>query len=239
MKICIYISLLYLCLIGCQYKKTNSFAVNNEIFFNFDMYQKCVVSVQIVTKNNDLFGASGFFVAEDLIITNQHILEDNTKSIWIHWDSNLQKKPTEAFVVFSDKKNDLLLLKVKIKNHSYIDIMQKSKFNIGKDVIVLGFPEATQEIGFSTLHVFKGAIAAKQVNLTSKFSRLILDVNIMQGNSGGPVIDARNGKVIGLVSSLIFDVIETENHSQIEGKSVGIAISIKALYQFFSDYENN
>lgn len=71
----------------------------------------------------------------------------------------------------------------------------------GDEVIVLGYP-----LGIPYLSAARGIISAKY-RYPSHMARLVelhviqLDVAINLGNSGGPVLDARTGHVIGIVST--------------------------------------
>ncbi|WP_372367433.1 serine protease [Candidatus Uabimicrobium sp. HlEnr_7] len=219
---------------GCVSQSTSIKRVES---FDINKHSSYVVAVNILTKAQEIFGATGVLVDEQHVVTNYHILEEDTSRLWIEWVPFLGRSPIDAEVVFSDRENDLLLLKLdRTVSYSTANVTSSNSVFLGEEIFILGFPQATQIEDNITLHVFGGLISAKQPKSSSDFPRLILDAKVMQGNSGGPVIDRKNGDIIGLISGTIVDIIDNEDGSSIEGESVGVAIPLELLQRFLQRY---
>lgn len=230
----IYVGIFCFFFLGCVYQNTSQKAVE---VFNIDEHSSYVVVVNIFTENNGVFGATGVLIDAKHVLTNYHILEENTSKMWIEWSSTLDRDAVDAKVVFTDKDNDLLLLELEDEvTYKVAEISGHRPVFLGEEIFILGFPEATQISGMSTLHVFNGLVSAEQPRSKNDFARLILDAKVMQGNSGGPVIDRKTGNIVGLISGTIVDIIDNEDGSSIEGESVGVAIPLRLIQTFLQRY---
>ncbi|BBM84745.1 S1 family peptidase [Candidatus Uabimicrobium amorphum] len=230
----IYVGILCFFLLGCTSQNAPQKIAK---VFNIDEHSSYVVAVNISTKDHGVFGATGVLIDEKHVVTNYHILEDDTLRIWIEWSSRLDREAINAEVVFTDKSNDLLLLKLEEEvAYKTADVFGDRSVFLGKEIFILGFPEATQISNTSTLHVFNGLVSAQQPKSQSDFPRLILDAKVMQGNSGGPVVDRETGNIVGLISGTIVDIIDSDDGSKIEGESVGVAIPLELIQIFLQRY---
>ncbi len=168
-----------------------------------EVYNKCRDSV--VEINSGVAVGSGFFIKENTIVTNYHVIDKATS--------------------FSVKTLDG-------KEHSVINILGYSK---EKDIAVLevdysGNPIATNTHGLSTgettytLGSSLGLTDTFSNGMITNTSREIDGVNYIQtntaispGNSGGPLINAY-GEVIGITTA-----------SYVEGQNLNLAINIAEL----------
>lgn len=230
----IYVGIFCFFFLGCVYQNTLQKEVE---VFSIDEHSSYVVAVNIFTEDHGGFGATGVLIDTRHVVTNYHILEDDTSKMWIEWASVLDREAVNAKVVFTDKENDLLLLELEEEvTYKTANISGERPVFLGEEIFILGFPEATQISGTSTLHVFNGLVSAEQPRSKNDFPRLILDAKVMQGNSGGPVIDRKTGNIVGLISGTIVDIIDNEDGSSIEGESVGVAIPLPLIQAFLQRY---
>ncbi len=130
---------------------------------------------------------SGFFVRNDLIATNYHVVEvtarGTAKLVGKH------TKYTIEGVTATDKANDLALLKVSAYGIKPLPLGNSDRVNIGTQVYVAGNPKGLEGT-FSD-----GIISSKRGGYATQ--RLQMTAPISPGSSGGPVLNQR-GEVIGV-----------------------------------------
>ena len=131
---------------------------------------------------------SGFFVRQNLIATNYHVIEGAARGT-----AKLvgrYKKYTIEGVTATDKDNDLVLLKVSAYGiMKPLPLGNSDRVNIGTQVYVAGNPKGLEGT-FSD-----GIISSKRGGYANQ--RLQMTAPISPGSSGGPVLNAR-GEVIGI-----------------------------------------
>ncbi len=153
---------------------------------------------------------SGFIISRDgYIVTNNHMVRGAIKVTITTYD----EKEYPAKIIGVDSKTDLALLKIKGKNHPFIEFGNSDKTEVGEWVLAIGNPFS------QTLTVTAGIISAKdrRIGVTDYEDYLQTDAAINKGNSGGPLINM-SGKVIGINSVIIAP----------SGGSVGIGFAISS-----------
>jgi len=139
-----------------------------------------------VTIETDLGLGSGFFVSENVIVTNYHVIEGSNEA-YCYTNNSSAKYKIEGYLAV-DKSVDLILLKVSGLNRTALKIAT-SLISPGQKVYVIGSPKglpASISDGIiSGLRDFEGY---KLIQITAPIS---------PGSSGGPVLNA-NGEVIGV-----------------------------------------
>ncbi len=137
---------------------------------------------------------SGFFVREDLIATNFHVIEGAANST----AKLIDKYTTYEIegITATDKDNDLALLKVRIDSITPLPIGDSDAVKIGETVYVAGNPEGLEGT-FSD-----GLISGRRDRYTTE--RFQMTAPISSGSSGGPVLNQR-GEVIGVASASFKD----------------------------------
>lgn len=166
---------------------------------------------------------TGFFVAENYILTNHHVIEGATK-IEIAVEDNEKTYPVE--VIYSDKAADVAAIKIidwenfKKENNYKILTMTKD-YSLLEDVYAIGHPWGL----FWT--VSKGIISRDLLQKPNSQNFFIqTDADIYNGNSGGPLLDSK-GRVIGINSNMIAN----------EGGSYGLAIPTIIVEKVLADLE--
>ncbi|HVE58099.1 MAG TPA: tetratricopeptide repeat protein [Pyrinomonadaceae bacterium] len=141
-------------------------------------------------KGNTLSRGSGFFVANDKIITNRHVIEKSSRAE-IHL-FNGKKFPVKG-VLAIDGEGDLALLQVDVPAGTAIplQIMQRVPLE-GESIVVIGNPYGLEG------SVSNGIVSA--VREISGYGKIIqITAPISPGSSGSPVVNML-GQVIGIAT---------------------------------------
>ena len=130
---------------------------------------------------------SGFFVRENLIATNYHVIESAARGT----AKRVGKYTTYAIegITATDKTNDLAILKVTAYGVKPLPLGNSDDVKIGETVYVAGNPKGLEGT-FSD-----GIISNRRASVAKE--RLQMTAPISPGSSGGPVLN-RKGEVIGV-----------------------------------------
>lgn len=150
---------------------------------------------------------SGFIISADgYVVTNYHVVKGAQKVTVTTYD----RKEYKAKLVGYDKLKDIAVLKIEGNNFKPAKLGDSSKLRIGEPAIAIGSPfglEATvtagiiSMVGRSASEI--GAPPDPRSLLGSRIHSFIqTDAAINQGNSGGPLLNAR-GEVIGVNQAII------------------------------------
>jgi serine protease Do len=155
-------------------------------------------------------GGSGFFVTEDLVVTNAHVLCPGGEAMEVTLSDD---RKFVGQVVRSDKNVDLGLVRVTGAKATALPLGDVADLAAGDKVMIIGSP-----VGLD-FTVQEGSISSLQRSAFG-VALLQLDAKISPGNSGGPVIDAR-GHVVGVVVMKLAG-------GGVEG--IGLALPINYVY---------
>jgi len=148
------------------------------------IYKNTVNSTVTIETDNGL--GSGFFVGENIIATNYHVIEGATTA-YCYTNNSTTKYKIEGYLA-ADKSVDLILLKVSGLNKPTIKFASTTS-TPGQKIYVLGSPKglpATISDGIvSGLRDFEGY---KLIQITAPIS---------PGSSGGPVLNS-SGELVGI-----------------------------------------
>lgn len=176
------------------------------------------IGMVLVKTSNKVNSGSGFIIRSNgLFVTNYHVIE-GAQEIAIKLNS--REKVNFADVITFDVKKDLAILKLReIESYPVLPLEENFIPNLGEDLIVLGYPLGIKlglEVTVST-GIISSIRNLPEVNLIQT------NAAINHGNSGGPVISRRSGKVIGIVTAKARD-----------SESIGFAINVKELEQLLN-----
>lgn len=128
-------------------------------------------------------GGSGFFVADDLIATNIHVIAGQRLISAKRVDDETVFR-IEGVTAF-DAENDIVILKVSGQGIG-LPLSDRARVRVGMPVYVAGFPERR--------YAFKrGSLRQKQ----NGYHWLLIEHDMADGSSGRPVLN-RQGHVIGV-----------------------------------------
>ena len=161
---------------------------------------------------------SGFFIADDQILTNFHVIADEPSPKIILPDGKfhtpikiLGNKEADLAVLFTDKKYPNL----------GFSLPDKVSFYEEEPLVSAGYPLGTELSGKAT--VMRGNFVAFRKPKTSPVGYIQTNISLVQGMSGGPIAD-QCGQVVGI------------NTISLAGLSLFITgADAKALIPSFSD----
>lgn len=151
---------------------------------------------------------SGFFISPDgYAVTNAHVVGnsrdvgvilydnravmDKTNPIAYPAPKAIRNKVLFARVLKVNKTRDLALIKVEGENFPWLELeTDRRAYAAGSDVAAIGAPKGIE------WSLSRGVISAARDN--NGVDTLQTDAAINRGNSGGPLISLRTGKVLGV-----------------------------------------
>lgn len=164
----------------------------------------------INSKTNSVAKGSGFFILEKgALLTNYHVIEGGDAfAIFVVNSSGTGAAMLDAIPVAVDKENDLALLHVDGDNLPKPFQISKKEPQILQKVIAVGFPGGVDIYkaapNSSLVNRLTGGIDnlipnVTQGNISKITSEMIVhDCKIGPGSSGGPLLDAETGEIIGV-----------------------------------------
>jgi serine protease Do len=135
---------------------------------------------------------SGFFISEEQLLTNAHVLCPAGETITVHF-SDGRKLP--GAVVDQAENLDLALVQVTGAAAVPLPVGDAALISAGQKVVLIGTPLGMEY----TVHEGIVSHAARNMFGTAYVQ---VDANVNPGNSGGPLFDT-GGKVIGVISSKV------------------------------------
>lgn len=170
------------------------------------------------------FRGTGFVVGDgDLIATNFHVLppagETEGGAVMAVLTSRSEGSVRRATVVATDRAHDLALLRLEGTPLKPLPLDEPGQAREGQSVALMGFPIGGT-LGFAPV-THRGIVAsittaalpaATSQSLDPRavlrlregnYEVLQLDATAYPGNSGGPVVDADTGRVVGIVNMVL------------------------------------
>ena len=152
------------------------------------------VTRSVVRIENKDSSGSGFWIADDLILTNNHVINFQEDTLVV--DRGHEYHPQ---VVQTDTLMDLAILRIK-NPEKHETLAWRARWPIlAEEVYTLGFPEGASEI-----NITKGIISSLTSDKFDSTKYIQTDAAINPGNSGGPLVDIC-GKALGITSSTLLD----------------------------------
>jgi len=172
-------------------------------------------------------GGSGFAIAEDLILTNKHVVEDEQADYTVV--SN-EGERYEAEILAKHPTLDLAVLKIKSKAFKPVNLGDSDKLRLGQTVIAIG-----NALGEFKNTVSRGVVSGLGRNIVASGGRGVerimgviqTDAAINRGNSGGPLINIY-GEVVGINTAMAFGA-----------ENIGFAIPINQAKQLINSAKKN
>jgi S1-C subfamily serine protease len=138
-------------------------------------------TVVVSVPYGELAPGAGFYVAENLILTCEHVVRNGTPEI-----TTKDGQRTMGKVVMTDSSRDLMLIETNVKG---TPLKLGAKPKVGSNAFVIGHPLKRNYF------VTQGIVSNTELT-----DWIILDAQVYVGNSGGPVINSA-GEVIGIMKA--------------------------------------
>lgn len=156
-----------------------------------------VVRINVTVRGIEGNG-SGIVVSEDgVVFTCEHVVKPNgLEPNSLNITDRDGRYYTDISPVELDRTHDVAVLKVDgLKGKCMFGSYDEVK--VGDECFILGFP-----ISLPHLTVVKGLVSAKGTHLVKElpFKVIQIEGRVNRGNSGGPIIDANSGRIIGIVT---------------------------------------
>lgn len=173
------------------------------------------VIIQIATPYST---GTGFYLRDaDLIVTNDHVVQDNRKVVI---DGHLIEKQLVR-VIFSDPKHDLAFLEApKQTNLPEVELGTAKNLSEGDQVIAIGHP-------FGFKYTSTQGIISNVSHEINDINYYLIDAALNPGNSGGPLLD-RQGDVIGVNTFIVKD-----------GNNIGFSLPISYLAEAIEEFNKS
>ena len=174
--------------------------------------QKSIVQINVETNSTERVGSGFLYNSRGDIVTNAHVINDAI-SIEVTM-SNAETYPA-AIVGVSDQQDIAVIRVPQLINHQPIELERNQHYLPGSEIIAVGSP-----LGFHntvTIGIISGVDRSFKIDGYDYENVYQISANITHGNSGGPLIDAESGKVIGI------------NSAGIEESEIGFSIPIPAI----------
>mgnify|MGYP000334879688 CR=1 FL=1 len=206
-----------------------------------------VGTLQATRRPSSKLMGTGFVVADGYhVITNYHVIPKNidiekNEQLVIFYRQNKQVKYRKVRVLAKDKRHDLALLRMEERKFPALKIESSRKVQEGEAIAFTGFPIGAVLGLFPVTH--RGIIssispvvipAPSSATLSIEMIKRLrdpyfvyqLDATAYPGNSGSPMFDSRNGKVLGVINK----VFVKESKESILQKPSGITYAIPAKH---------
>jgi S1-C subfamily serine protease len=167
---------------------------------------------------------TGFFVAPNILITNNHVVRACTKPIQVRYP----ERASDAATIFGqDSTNDLALLRTEMDNISVASFRFQPQ--LGESVATYGFPYfgLLSSSGNFTLGTVTSLTGMKDDTRLFQIS-----TPIQPGNSGGPLLDM-SGSVLGIVVAQLSAITMMQVGNSIP-QNVNFAIQTPMVTNFLS-----
>jgi RNA-directed DNA polymerase len=158
--------------------------------WDYDIIQRAVYVLESLSDDMHVQGTT-FFLDGYGFVTCAHTIDD--KTVAFHPD-----RPDKTYPVMIRAKDDVLdvaLLDIALPHETKLVAGTSLDLNPGSKIAVYGYPEYSR--ANKKAHLNNGELTGRREVLGQK--RLVVSAAIKSGNSGGPVLDARN-RVIGVAA---------------------------------------
>jgi tetratricopeptide (TPR) repeat protein len=162
-----------------------------------------VVVLVTEDRRGDKYLGSGFFIDDDVVATNYHVIKGATKIVARRVG---QKHVYQVSILSTDEESDLALLRLDGAIARPLTLARGGRIAVGDVVYVAGNPEGLE--GTFSQGIVSALRGTDYVQITAPISH---------GSSGGPVLNSR-GEVIGVAVGAIE-----------EGQNLNFAIPISQL----------
>ncbi|HUA89161.1 MAG TPA: trypsin-like peptidase domain-containing protein [Steroidobacteraceae bacterium] len=194
-----------------------------------NVYAARLVTERVAPSLGELFGdympryrqrierslGSGVIVDEDgHIVTNHHVIA-NADSIRVQLADG---RAADAKIVGRDPDTDLAVLKIDLKPLPVATFGRSDQLHVGDVVLAIGNPVGLSQ---TVTHGIVSATSRQQLGIAPLEDFIQTDAAINFGNSGGALVDAGSGSLVGINTAIIAKNIGVEG--------IGFAIPVNMV----------
>lgn len=195
-----------------------------------EMVKRSSASIELFSSKTNRFNliGSGFMtIIKDTIyaVTAYHVIKDKGKSVYVGYNFESRKQYSSIEKIYLDTLNDIAVMKLGIAyrdekimsdtsltNPSSIGISmfeKNVKIKEGLGTIIVGYPTTLGAKYTGNKPLSRIGIVAQEPN--SETNTFLIDGLVNHGNSGSPVFNEHNQKLIGMVTSFKPDYIKSRD----------------------------
>jgi S1-C subfamily serine protease len=174
-------------------------------------------------KQNTVHVGTGFFVSENTLISNFHVINGCTRLGLFRGG----KPAGGAQVLANSAGDDLVALRSEQPSRAFLKLRVGLPIRAAEPILTFGFPYAggLSSAGNTTL----GNVTAV-AGFRDNPNQMQMSAPTQPGNSGGPVVDA-GGRVVGVVVSVL-NALEVARQTGSVPQNVNFAIKVSTLARF-------
>lgn len=178
---------------------------SNKVGIISDSLNKTFLVKSVDTINGVIETGSAFCVAPTYFITCAHVLKSYNKnkevspSFFAGSSVSLLHGGADqkAILITADPKLDIALLKCEIDVEPF---KIETKIMVGEEIVAIGSPHGFENnVSTGTL----GSVGRKVYAYKGAPEYMFVDLSVFPGSSGGPVIKANTGNVVGMVTLIV------------------------------------
>ncbi len=161
---------------------------------------------------------SGVLISVDgLILTCAHVLFGADSKAIFH--SGSLKGEHQLEIVFVNETQDVAIARVTgIVPKTWASIRLENQCAKGEQIVAIGNPSlADRTVSYGALS--EGIVSNPLVKMKDGQERLVCDITIAQGSSGGPLVSMETGEVVGIVTHIVEAAINPEPRVSTSGYS--------------------
>ena len=198
-------------------------AKHNDETFGYDKYYDKRFDSVVVVRNLGKGLGSGFYVTEDMVLTNYHVVEENSYVSLKLFD----KREVMGRVIARDPVKDLALIQADVKQKPVV-FYDKRTIPLGVTVESIGHPGGLEfTITRGALSSIRKATPLNYDESREKVLYIQSDASINGGNSGGPMF--YGNYVVGVND---FKLLEVSGHV---AEGLNFAIHYSEVFKFLDD----
>lgn len=146
-------------------------------------------------------GSGVLISADGAILTCAHVLLGTDMKASFSSGSLKGDYPIE--VVFVHEQQDVAVVRATgLRSERFAPVRLGSSLSKGDRIVAMGNPGLSDQ-AMSIAAISEGIVSNPQVQLSEEQERLIADITIASGSSGGPLISMDTGEVVGVVTHVI------------------------------------
>ena len=166
------------------------------------------------------WGTGVVFSPKGYLVTNTHVIQGSERATVVFPDG----RELDASLVGEDSASDIAVLKLEDGEYPYAPFGDSGSLRVGDTAVAIGNPLGEEYAGTMTNGIIS-AVSRSVQNNGHSMNLLQTNAALNEGNSGGPLINAR-GQVVGITNMKIMSVYYS---TTVEG--IGFAIPSELVKQ--------